>query len=71
LFFKIAKLRKEEEMLYNVVRFAQIKYYEEEIGRLLVKRNELLAKEDDAHESLAKIVGERIMELLGKLEELR
>jgi hypothetical protein len=53
------------------VRFAQIKYYEEEIGRLLVKRNELLAKEDEAHEALAKIVGERIMELLGKLEELR
>ena len=58
-------------MVHDVVRFAQIKYYEEEIGRLLVKRNELLAKEDDAHESLAKIVGERIMELLGKLEELR
>jgi hypothetical protein len=58
-------------MVHDVVRFAQIKYYEEEIGRLLVKRNELLAKEDEAHEALAKIVGERIMELLGKLEELK
>jgi len=58
-------------MVHDVVRLAQVKYYEEEIGRLLVKRNELLAKEDDAHESLAKIVGERIMDLIWKLEELR
>jgi len=56
-------------MVHDVVRLAQIKYYEEEIGRLLAKRQELLAQDEDGSDALAKIVGEKIIELIGKLEE--
>jgi len=58
-------------MVHDIVRFAQIEYYEEEIGALLAERQKLLAMDDDAHDALAKIVGERIKELIGKLEELK
>ena len=46
-------------------------FYEEEIGYLLAERQRLLAYDDDAHDKLAEILGERIKELIQKMEELK
>jgi len=55
-------------MVHDVVRFAQIKYYEEEIGRILHRMAILLLEDDDYNFALLK---EKAKELLQKLEGLK